>query len=343
MARFNRIVKITNSVLSAGFISLAASSALANPVGHLQIDGRVDVQASGTSEAVQISQADYTVFSGDRIATRSGSTVLTLNGGGALGLAPSSSASVTSDHSDGEMNVNLENGTLLFSLPSSANAVRISLGGFVLRPQPRGTWALRVNSGGADDLVGMVRRLDDGHIHVSVTDGELHLTSGKGSVYRVRAGDEIGLLAAAGSVARVNTQSGRGNTIRIEAPEQVGTNEEFRIRWDGSSDLSESYITVAPEGADPEEFERVVSANEGNMIELEAPANEGDYEIRYVDGETGEVSSFVYLRVVGDQAVVPWIASNQALITGVTVAAAGGGAVLLLDDDDDDGPTSVSP
>jgi len=343
MPKLNHFLKNRCSVLSAGFLLVVSTSVLAGPVGYLQIDGHVDVQAAGASDTVKISQADYTVFSGDRIVTRSGSTVLTLDRGGALGLAPSSGASVTTDVASDELVVNLENGMLLFSLPSSAKAVRVTLDDFVLRPQPRGVWALRVSSGGSDDLVGMVRRLDDGHIHVSVTDGEMQVTSGKGSVYRVQAGDEIGLLAASGAGARVNTQSGSGNTIRIEAPEQVGTNEEFRIRWDGSSRPQESYITIAPEGADPEEFERVMSTAEGNTINFEAPANEGDYEIRYVDGATGEVSSFVYLRVVGDRAAVPWITSNQALITGVTVAAAGGGAVLLLDDDDDDGPTSVSP
>jgi len=337
------VLDFKRSTLLFGMVVFAWSSVFAEPVGYLQIDGRVDVQASGSAETAQISQTEYTVFAGDRIVTRDGSTVLTLDRGGALGLAPFSEALVIFDEANGELAVELDHGTLLFSLPSEMNSFRIELDNFVLRPQPRDPMALQVNSIRSDDLIGMVRRLDHGHIRVSVTDGELHVSSSRGSVYRIQAGNDIGLLAPSKAGQRINTQSSGDRIVSIEAPEQVGTNEQFRIRWNGQSGPAESYITIAPEGADPEEFERVMSTSEGNTLQFEAPGVEGDYEIRYVDGNTGEVSSFVYLQVVGERAVVPWIASNQALVAGVTIAAAGTGTVLLLDDDDDNGPASVSP
>jgi len=342
MQRSNRILNIKTGLLLAGLMMVAWSNASAGPIGYLQIDGRVDVQAAGATKAVQVNQAEYTVFSGDRVVTPSGSTVLTLDRGGALGLAPSSGATVRIDESSDDLVVDLENGTLLFSLPAGATSVRVAIDGFVLRTQPRGARAIRVSSAESSDLIGMVRRLDDGHIRVSMTDGEVQVLSGNGSTHQVRAGEGVGLLAATRTATRVNTQTSGSGMIRIEAPEQVGTNEAFRMRWDGSAGPRESYITIAPEGADPEEFERVLSTSEGNTLEFEAPGIEGDYEIRYVDGQTGEVSSFVYLQVVGERAAVPWIASNQALVTGVIVAAAGGAAVLILDDDDQ-GPNSVSP
>lgn len=117
------------------------------------------------------------------------------------------------------------------------------------------------------------------------------------------------------------------------------------VQASGSSGPRESYIAIAQAGSGLEEFERVMGTSDGNTLGFEAPSVEGDYVTRNVDGESGAVGSFVYLSIVGDRAAAPWIASNQALVTGVTVAAAGGGSAVLLlgDDDDDDGPTSVSP
>jgi len=333
------------ALLGGLWVSTLASASNA-PIGYLQADGQVSVQVAGAEAPLRIIEDEYTVFAGDRIFTDKGAAVLRIDGGGALGLAASSAASVDTASPSGEVRVELHRGRLLFNLPANSPAPKIELSDFVLRSHPIGSSVVRVRLRQPDDLIGMVEQLDSGHIQVSMSSGELQVVDRAGSVHRVSAGQRTGLLAIAGrssQVARVMAQRGSQELIRIEAPESVGTNEEFRIRWDGQTGQAESFITIAPEGAQPEEFERVMSTTEGNVIAFEAPETPGDYEIRYVDGETGEVGSFVYLNVVGEPAAVPWIASNQALVTGVTLAAAGGGTVLLIRDDDDEGPTSVSP
>jgi len=159
------------------------------------------------------------------------------------------------------------------------------------------------------------------------------------------AGSEFAVQRSADGVESV---------VRIEAPGRVNANTEFSVRLDGAVGNGESFITIAPSGSDPEEFERVMSTAKGNTLEFTAPEDEGDYEIRYVSGATGEVSSFVYLQVVGTPAAVvpavaPAVASGLGASSGVIgaigagTAALGGAALVIGDDEDDLGPNSVSP
>ncbi len=341
MSAWNRVFRsFTRSALALGLVAFSGGL-LAGQIGYLQIDGRVDVQVAGSEQAVRVPGNQYTVFSGDRLMTRSGSTVLVLNAGGAIGLAPSSDALVSLDDVSGDLALELNQGTLLYNLPPRAGQFSVRLGEFELQNLPGDTRAMAV-SDDIGELNGMVRRLDDGHIQVAVQSGQIFVTNGNGSRYQVKAGDEIGLLASNRSISRVNVQSGSAELVRIEAPERVGTNEAFRIRWDGDVGPTDSYITIAPKDSDPEAFDRVLSTSEGKVMELEAPGTEGDYEIRFVDGSTGQVTSFVYLQVVGDK-IAPWWVSNQQVLGTLALVGGAGAAYLVIDDDDNDGPTSVSP
>jgi hypothetical protein len=334
-------------LFSASATLAGASSSLDDPIGYLQIDGSVAVQAAGAGDALPVTADDYTIFPSDRVVTRHGAAVLKIDGGGALGVAPDSKVAFQAGRDAPQLVADLERGTLLFNLPGGTAPVRIDSGNFSVRSQPIDARILRVRMRDADDLIGWVERHDDGHLRAAVSSGELQIVDGRGTVHRVLAGSEIGLLAIAGQENRVDAQVPSDRLVRIEAPEQVATGESFRIRWEGTVDPAtgqgESFITIAPAGAAPEEFERVMSTGEGSVLAFDAPDAAGDYEIRFVDGNTGEVSSFVYLNVVGDEAAAPWISSNPALAAGLTLAAAGGGAIVLIGDDDDDGPTSVSP
>ncbi|MBB6087560.1 hypothetical protein [Wenzhouxiangella marina] len=290
-------------------LGLAASGmALASPIGSLQIDGSVSIEAPGSGAAVPIRNTEYTLFSDDRIITRSGSALLALDIGGSIGLAPSSAATVSVDSQSGAVTVSLDQGTLLYSLPSMAGQFRVVVDDFELQTSPGEGQALNVEAP-IDTLSGVIRRLDNGQIDVAVESGMLSIVTGKGSRYNVAAGDRLGLMASLSDAEPLLTQvtgAAEEEMIRIESPELVETNENFRIRWDGISNASESFIAIAERGAEPEEFQRIVSTEEGPILLLEAPDDEGDYEIRFIDGDTGLVTSFVYLKVVDDELLGAW-------------------------------------
>jgi hypothetical protein len=308
-------------------------------LGFLQVSGEIDLQPEGEERPTRVRGNEHAVFSSDRIMTRSGSAVLAFDEGGALGIGPGSEIVISRDPASNNLSVKLESGTLLFNLPDRAGIFRIETSEFTLQSEP--SHAQRVNvSLGSEGLSGRLHLLADGHLEVAIDQGTLFTQTGNGSRYQVSAGDRIGLLSGLDSVVATQIQSASTDPVRIEAPEQVGTNDEFRIRWEGETAAGENYITIAPEGAEPEEFERVMSTSEGSILDFEAPDREGDYEIRYIDGTTGEINGFVYLQVVENEPVLWW--TNNTTLGAMTVVG-GAGTALLIIDDGDEGPTSISP
>jgi len=326
-----------------GLSLMAAGWANAAPIGSLQIDGLVSIEAPGSTSPVPIRDTEYTLFSEDRIITRSGSALLALDGGGSIGLAPSSAATVSVDERSGAVTVHLDQGTLLYSLPSMAGQFRVLVDDFELQTSLGEGQALNVDAQ-LDTLAGVVRRLDNGQIDVAVESGMLSILTGKGSRYSVAAGDRLGLMSSLNAAEPLLTQTTAApeeELIRIESPEQVETNENFRIRWDGISNASESFIAIAERGAEPEEFQRIVNTEEGPVLLLEAPEDEGDYEIRFIDGDTGGVTSFVYLKVVDDELLAAWWMREEFGALELAGGILAGGVIGYWIKDCD--PTSVSP
>lgn len=327
----------------AGLLWAFSGVVLAGPIGYLQVEGWVDVQPEGAEASVRVTENDYTVFSGDRLVTRRGSSVLVLDSGGAIGLGPSSGATVVLDESSRDLSVALEAGTLLYSLPPRAGRFSVALNDFELETVAADGEPMTVESSEAE-LAGMIEHLDDGHIKVSVRSGQIQVASNNGSRYLVNAGDQIGLLGETQASQRIDVQTASDRLVLIEAPERVSTSENFSIRWSTSDVPDDSYITIAPKDSDPEAFESVASTTQGDEIEFEAPGDPGDYEIRFIDGTTGSVNGFVYLQVVGDKPVAAWYANNTVL-AGTLGFIVGGGTVawLLCDCDDNEDDIPVSP
>lgn len=326
----------------AGLLWAFSGVVLAGPIGYLQVEGWVDVQPEGAEAPVRVTENNYTVFSGDRLVTRRGSSVLVLDSGGAIGLGASSGATVVLDESSRELNVALEAGTLLYSLPQRAGRFSVALNDFELETVAADGEPMTVESAEAE-LAGMIEHLDDGHIKVSVRSGQIRVASNNGSRYLVNAGDQIGLLGESQGSQRIDVQATSDRLVLIEAPEVVNVDEGFEIRWSTSDLPEDSYITIAPKDSDPEAFESVASTTQGDEITFEAPGDPGDYEIRFIDGTTGNIDGFVYLKVVSDGPVVAWW-SNNRLLAGTVGFIAGAGTVAWLKcdcrDDDDDIPVS---
>jgi hypothetical protein len=315
---------------------------MAGPIGYLQIEGQIEVKSPGDERAVRVSDNNFTVFSGDRISTRQGHAVLVLNGGGSLGLAPSSEAAVALDSATRALEVDLKDGILLYSLPGHFGEFLVVLDDFRLQSGRSDERPVQVDRGGNDDeMIGRVERLEDGHVRVAVHTGQMQVHSGNGSRYMVAAGNQVGLMSTSASGLQVSRNNPQSAEFKIEAPEQVRTRQEFMVRWEIPEIPEDGFITIAEKGADAEEFESLASITQGQIIEFEAPNLPGDYEIRYIDAEAGMISDFVYLRVVGDPIAVPWFRQTQGLVTlGLLI---GGGTYIICCVDDDDDPDPPSP
>jgi len=333
-------------------IGIACSTALlAGPIGYLKSDQPVAVQPAEALAPTAIDEHDYTVFSGDRIVTETGSAVILLDTGGSIGIARDSGVAVSVDPGSQALTVELLAGTMLYSLPAQSTALTIRLDGHELSSLAGGGQAMRVAFETDHELVGMVERIDQDQFRVSVRNGDLYMNSNHGSRFQIRAGEQLGLTFGGGTVARINTQaSGNAAVVLFEAPEQVQAGSEFAVQWNMEGAAGDQFVTIAPQAASPEEFESMASTSQGSSLQFKAPDEPGDYEIRMVDSETGEVSGFVYLSVVGSAAAAaPWYASTAAVVGGVGLAG-GAAAVVVLDDDtavvvdeDDDDIQGLSP
>lgn len=331
------------SALMLGLVAngvLAASNAA--PIGMLQSEGRFQVVSAHSEQPVTIHQPEYAFYSGDTVIAGS-EAVINLNAGGGLGVTKGSKVTVVLD-SDGAVKTDVHSGALLYAFPDGRHDFVFRVGNFSIHGQVPEVQAMQVSDAGSS--VGTVERMDDGNLKVAVRSGSLHIFNGASVRYQVSAGESVGLLdlpqhqirtqaAAPQDVAR-----GGRPLVLFQSPERVGTNEEFLIRWEAFEPVDGDFVVIAKSGAEPDEFESLVSSDEGNELEFEAPGIPGDYEIRFLDGETGEIKRFVYLDVVPDLIGAYWW--DRRLIAGV-IAVAPGAVTVFIGAAGDDDPDPVSP
>ncbi|MGY6629543.1 MAG: hypothetical protein ACXIUL_00910 [Wenzhouxiangella sp.] len=338
VSKFNQISKGL-SLAAAGLLLSAAGSLHAQaPIGTLQIDQRVEITASGSDSTVRVNNSGYTVQSGDRIETAQGSAVIAVQGSGGLGLGPGSSARI--ELSDGgELRVLLDAGTLMYSLPAG-QGLTAQAGDFVVSLGDSTTRSISVSQQAASH--GVIQRLESGDIRLAVRDGDAVVQAGSGHAYPVSAGQQRGFRVSAANELMVQDTEVVQVLVDIQAPEQVEVRQQFNVRWSTGTEFREGdFLTIAPVGAEDSEFESVASTSVGEVLEFEAPGSPGDYEIRYIDGETGEIRSFVYLEVVRDRIVAVWWRDPRWI--GGLAAVTGGAVYLATRDDDDEEPQIISP
>lgn len=114
----------------------------------------------------------------------------------------------------------------------------------------------------------------------------------KGSPLAIRAPDEPGdyeiryLLGSGnyrslGSIPLVITAT----DAVLEAPPSVMAGAGFDIRWQGPDNVQD-FITMVPKGAPPKTYDAYVYTARGNPVKLNAPEEAGEYEVRYLTGQT---------------------------------------------------------
>ena len=68
--------------------------------------------------------------------------------------------------------------------------------------------------------------------------------------------------------------------ITLDAPTEVGAGSDFDVTWTGPNG-SGDYITVVPVSAADGEYEDYTYTDNGSPLQLTAPDETGDYELRY--------------------------------------------------------------
>ena len=329
---------------TAIFMSLAivAGGAFAGPIGTVESNGVYNVIAGGEGRAARFKGSEYTFYSGDSIRSQAESTVLNLNSGGGLGMPRGTEVTVVRDD-EGTVRAELKAGSLLYAFPAEQTGFEFRVGNFTVRGQSPEPQAMQVSRG--DASVGTVEMVDGGNLRAAVRSGQLFIENGDSVRYAVSAGETVGLMDLP---ERMRTQAttppaGGSPPVLMQSPERVSTNEEFLMRWEAAEPVDGDYVVIAKSGAEPDEFESLVSSDEGNELSLEAPGSPGDYEIRFIDGKTGEIKRFVYLDVVQGGAPVFW--ANNPVVGGALSVAAGGVAIYIGSEivDDDNNRRPVSP
>lgn len=324
-------------------VVLASSVAFGQPIGTVESDGWYTVKGSADGSSARFNRSEYTAFSGDTIISQTESTVLNLTGGGGLGLPRGSEVSVIRNP-QGSVTIELTKGAVLYAFPAQTTPFVFRAGNFEISSQTSGARSIPVSAQAAS--VGTIELLAGGNIKTTVRSGELFVKTGSGVRYQVSAGESIGILDVPGSAILTQSSVPASNQPRflIQSPERVGTGQEFQVRWESPSTVRGDYVAIAKSGAEPNEFVTVISSDEGQILDFTAPDRAGDYEIRFIDGQTGEVRRFVYLDVVEDRVPVYWW--NDKLIGGALAVTAGATAVYIVSEAQDSTtrrPRPVSP
>lgn len=316
-----------------------SSETIASPIGELESNGAYGIRSIHSDQFVIINADQYTWFSGDTLRTRGAPAVLNLTSGGGFGFTDNTQATVTLTE-QGRIDIEIDTGMLIYALPDSSDHLQIQVGNFTLSTQALNNQQMNVNS--ADRHVGMIEYLTDGNIKIAVRSGEMHVQNGDAVRYSVSAGESVGLLDLPQQTIRTQSAAQPTPVIEIESPRQVAAGDRFRVQWQSSSPVEGDYVVIAESGAGPDEFESIISTIEGETLNFNAPGIPGNYEIRFIDAETGEIKRFVELDVVGSSAAGYGWDQLIGLLFSVSVGAV---AVELIDDilDDGDDPAPVSP
>lgn len=74
---------------------------------------------------------------------------------------------------------------------------------------------------------------------------------------------------------------------RLDAPDRVGASDSLEVAWEGPGEAAD-FVTVVRPDAPPGAYRRLALVAGANPVRLRAPDEPGDWQVRYVDGATGE-------------------------------------------------------
>ncbi|MEQ9561615.1 MAG: VWA domain-containing protein, partial [Woeseiaceae bacterium] len=114
----------------------------------------------------------------------------------------------------------------------------------------------------------------------------------KGSPLTIRAPDatgdyELRYLMGSGNYRTLGRRaiSVTGTEATLDAPDSIAAGSAIEIGWQGPDNVQD-FITIVPAGAAARAYEAYVYTARGNPAKMTAPEIAGDYEIRYLTGQT---------------------------------------------------------
>lgn len=351
---------------TAALAALATSVATAGPIGTLDVDAAYDLRAADASQFVRFTDVSATWFSGDTLRTRNGVAVINFTDGGAIGVRENSQVRIE-EGADSALAVDLIAGEVMVALNPRQTDFTLVSGNFSVTPAVQ---AGRMQVALGENLVATVRRLDDGNLKVDVQSGEFQVRNGDVTQVSVGAGESIGLLdVPAFTATQVQNQrsaaqaasQGRGTApneeeVPFEAPEDAAPQEEFEVDWGENEIPVGDFLAVAPVDSDASMFDSVVRIGPEKIIEVTAPAAEGEYEIRIIDEETGGIRIWAPLTVSQDAGLFIPLQETERLVgggiirggslLGYAIAGAAGAASMYIIREREDcncNPGSISP
>lgn len=90
--------------------------------------------------------------------------------------------------------------------------------------------------------------------------------------------------------------SALADQARVEAPVQVTQGDSFFVSWSGPNQVSD-VVRLTKAGESGFRYESEASTGLGSPLMFVAPEMPGPYELRYVDGHTGQVLAFTWIAV----------------------------------------------
>ena len=92
--------------------------------------------------------------------------------------------------------------------------------------------------------------------------------------YIMHAGDQL--------IAKASIQITPA-TAQVKAPATAAAAQKIQVSWTGPG-AEKDYISIAKAGQEPSQYEHYTYVRTGNPLALQAPAEAGAYEVRYVQG-----------------------------------------------------------
>jgi hypothetical protein len=192
-----------------GGMLLATTALAGGPVGELEVRGHVQIGQASGDQTVSVRDTSYGWFSGDRIVTRSGHGVLSLDSGATFGFGEDTEAVLDVD--DGEVRVDLRSGVLLYAIDADTTEMQVSSGEYRFSTRSGEARPVQV-ADGSDAAAGMISVLEDGQVRVSVRDGLLVAGDGTGALrYQVETGEAVEFSGTEVRQVQVQVEAARGD------------------------------------------------------------------------------------------------------------------------------------
>ncbi len=165
----------------------------------------------------------------------------------------------------------------------------------------------KIESGTPLRLSWSASNLRGDHITISLADGPVEdyaaciLTESEGPVTLtapiVPGAYKVRYISSLGKILTSSTLEVFEVLATLEGPAEVSAGEEVEVTWTGP-DGPQDYLSIAEPEAENEAYLEWALTGEGNPLRLRAPRRTGDFELRYVRAEDGEVLARRQVTVV---------------------------------------------